>query len=122
MDRSRRVLGAVAGPAVLTLLRIRDPRVRGLALGSVSHGIGTGRLLHDDETQGAFSQDARNWLAQHGYDEAMGARPMARLIQEQIKRPLAEELLFGKLTKGGRILVSAADEGLKLDIEEAALV
>jgi len=49
------VLGAVAGPTVLTLLRIRDPRVRGLALGSVSHGIGTGRLLHDDETQGAFS-------------------------------------------------------------------
>lgn len=49
------VLGAVAGPAVLTLLRIHDPRVRGLALGSVSHGIGTGRLLHDDETQGAFS-------------------------------------------------------------------
>lgn len=49
------VLGAVAGPAALTLLRIRDPRVRGLALGSVSHGIGTGRLLHDDETQGAFS-------------------------------------------------------------------
>ncbi|CAN5137903.1 LrgB family protein [soil metagenome] len=49
------VLGAVIGPAVLTLLRVRDPRVRGLALGSVSHGIGTGRLLHDDETQGAFS-------------------------------------------------------------------
>lgn len=49
------ILGAVAGPAVLTLLRVRDPRVRGLALGSVSHGIGTGRLLHDDETQGAFS-------------------------------------------------------------------
>lgn len=49
------VLGAVAGPSVLTLLRIRDPRVRGLALGSVSHGIGTARLLHDDPTQGAFS-------------------------------------------------------------------
>lgn len=49
------ILGAVAGPTVLTLLRIRDPRARGLALGSVSHGIGTGRLLHDDETQGAFS-------------------------------------------------------------------
>lgn len=49
------VLGAVAGPAVLTLLRVRDPRVRGLALGSVSHGIGTARLLHDDATQGAFS-------------------------------------------------------------------
>ncbi len=49
------ILGAVAGPAVLDLLRIRDPRARGIALGSVSHGIGTGRLLHDDETQGAFS-------------------------------------------------------------------
>lgn len=49
------VLGAVIGPAVLTLLRVHDPRVRGLALGSVSHGVGTGRLLHDDETQGAFS-------------------------------------------------------------------
>ncbi len=49
------VLGAVIGPGVLTLLRVRDPRVRGVALGSVSHGIGTGRLLHDDETQGAFS-------------------------------------------------------------------
>jgi putative effector of murein hydrolase len=49
------VLGAVVGPAVLTLLRVRDPRVRGLALGAVSHGVGTGRLLHDDETQGAFS-------------------------------------------------------------------
>ena len=49
------ILGAVAGPSVLTLLRVRDPRARGLAVGAVSHGIGTGRLLHDDETQGAFS-------------------------------------------------------------------
>lgn len=49
------VLGAVIGPAVLTLLRVRDPRVRGLALGSVSHGVSTARLLHDDETQGAFA-------------------------------------------------------------------
>lgn len=69
-----------------------------------------------------FSDDARRWLAEHGYDEAMGARPMARLIQEQIKRPLAEELLFGKLTKGGRIQVEATEDGLKLDIDEAALV
>lgn len=49
------LVGAVAGPAVLTLLRIRDARARGLALGAVSHGIGTSRLLHDDERQGAFS-------------------------------------------------------------------
>jgi putative effector of murein hydrolase len=48
-------LGAVAGPAVLTLLRIRDPHARGLALGSVSHGIGTSRALHDDPVEGAFA-------------------------------------------------------------------
>lgn len=48
-------LGAVAGPAVLTLLRIRDHRARGLALGAVSHGIGTSRALHDDPAEGAFA-------------------------------------------------------------------
>ncbi len=45
---------------------------------------------------------AKEWLAEHGYDEKMGARPMARLIQETIKKPLAEEILFGKLASGGR--------------------
>ena len=45
---------------------------------------------------------AKGWLAEHGYDEKMGARPMARLIQESIKKPLAEEILFGKLANGGR--------------------
>jgi ATP-dependent Clp protease ATP-binding subunit ClpA len=54
---------------------------------------------------------ARGWLAEHGYDPKMGARPMARLIQEQIKRPLAEELLFGKLADGGQVLVSVAEDG-----------
>ena len=48
------ILGAVAGPQVLTLLRVRDPRARGVAVGAVSHGIGTARLLHDDEVEGAF--------------------------------------------------------------------
>ena len=66
-----------------------------------------------------FDEAARAWLVDNGYDEAMGARPMARLIQEQIKRPLAEELLFGKLSKGGQIRVSANDEGLQLEIEDA---
>ncbi len=46
---------------------------------------------------------ARSWLVEHGYDKAMGARPMARLIQDQIKKPLAEELLFGKLRAGGHV-------------------
>ncbi len=68
-----------------------------------------------------FDASAKAWLAEHGYDEQMGARPMARLIQEQVKRPLAEELLFGKLSKGGgRIRVSAGAEGLLLDLEEKA--
>ncbi|GAB2873027.1 LrgB family protein [Nocardioides pacificus] len=49
------VLGAIAGPAVLTLLRIRDPRARGLAMGASAHGIGTSRSLADDETEGAFA-------------------------------------------------------------------
>ena len=60
---------------------------------------------------------AKLWLADKGYDPKMGARPMARVIQEQIKRPLAEELLFGKLTNGGKVFVRLVDEGLKFDIE-----
>jgi ATP-dependent Clp protease ATP-binding subunit ClpA len=52
---------------------------------------------------------ARNWIAERGYDPKMGARPMARLISEQIKRPLAEELLFGELAEGGHVRVSVGD-------------
>ncbi|RFD45816.1 ATP-dependent Clp protease ATP-binding subunit ClpA, partial [Vibrio parahaemolyticus 3631] len=52
------------------------------------------------------SQDARHWLAHKGYDEAMGARPMGRVIQEQLKKPLANELLFGSLVDGGTVKVS----------------
>ena len=48
---------------------------------------------------------ARSWLAEKGHDPKMGARPMARLMQEQIKRPLAEELLFGKLVAGGTVKI-----------------
>jgi ATP-dependent Clp protease ATP-binding subunit ClpA len=61
---------------------------------------------------------AREWLAVHGYDKKMGARPMARLIQEQIKRPLAEELLFGKLNKGGHVLITVEEGKLKFAMEE----
>ena len=50
---------------------------------------------------------ARKWIAKHGHDPTMGARPMARLIQEKVKKPLADELLFGKLVHGGQIKVSA---------------
>lgn len=62
--------------------------------------------------------EARTWLAENGYDKNMGARPMARLIQEQIKKPLAEELLFGKLSNGGRVKVTADKGKLKFLIED----
>jgi ATP-dependent Clp protease ATP-binding subunit ClpA len=64
--------------------------------------------------------DARAWIAKRGYDPKMGARPMARVIQEHIKRPLAEELLFGKLERGGHAFVSVGpDEQLKIETRSA---
>lgn len=63
--------------------------------------------------------DARAWLAKNGYDKTMGARPMARLIQEQIKKPLAEELLFGKLSNGGHVRVTAVRGKIKFLIDES---
>ncbi|MEM6603328.1 MAG: ATP-dependent Clp protease ATP-binding subunit ClpA [Pseudomonadota bacterium] len=54
----------------------------------------------------SLSDDATRWLADKGYDKAMGARPLSRLIQEKIKKPLADELLFGKLNKGGSVSVA----------------
>jgi len=60
---------------------------------------------------------ARRWIAEKGYDPKMGARPMARTIQEHIKRPLAEELLFGRLVGGGHVRVSVAAGGEGLEFE-----
>ena len=78
-----------------------------------------GVALHIDE-------DARQWIAKRGYDPKMGARPMARVIQEFIKRPLAEELLFGRLEHGGHAFVSVGPDGqLKVETrssEEPALL
>jgi ATP-dependent Clp protease ATP-binding subunit ClpA len=60
-----------------------------------------------------LADEARDWLIEHGYDEAMGARPMARLIQSTIKTPLADDVLFGRLKNGGavRVIVQKADDG-----------
>jgi ATP-dependent Clp protease ATP-binding subunit ClpA len=64
--------------------------------------------------------DARGWIAKRGYDPKMGARPMARVIQEHIKRPLAEELLFGQLEKGGQAFVRVGPDGeLKIETRSA---
>ncbi|EOC1317465.1 ATP-dependent Clp protease ATP-binding subunit ClpA [Cronobacter turicensis] len=60
------------------------------------------------------TQEARDWLAEKGYDRAMGARPMTRVIQDNLKKPLANELLFGSLMDGGQVAVALDKEGDKL--------
>ncbi|WP_370302675.1 ATP-dependent Clp protease ATP-binding subunit ClpA [Pseudooceanicola sp.] len=64
-----------------------------------------------------LTKPAAEWLADKGYDDRMGARPLGRVIQENLKKPLAEELLFGKLTKGGVVKVGVKDDKLSLSIE-----
>jgi ATP-dependent Clp protease ATP-binding subunit ClpA len=68
-----------------------------------------------------LSSAAKEWLAERGYDRLYGARPLARVIQEHIKRPLAEELLFGKLAKGGAVKVTLKDNKLEFQFIEAAV-
>jgi ATP-dependent Clp protease ATP-binding subunit ClpA len=65
-----------------------------------------------------LTKPAAEWLADKGYDDRMGARPLGRVIQEHIKKPLAEELLFGKLAKGGNVQVGVKDGQIDLRIEE----
>lgn len=64
-------------------------------------------------------EPAKLWLAERGYDEKMGARPMARLIQESLKKPLAEQILFGELSEGGAVHVSVVNGELSFDYEPA---
>jgi ATP-dependent Clp protease ATP-binding subunit ClpA len=76
--------------------------------------------LGDRDITIELSEEATKWLIEHGYDQQMGARPMARLIQETIKKPLADEVLFGKLKAGGhvRVVVTKDEEGVdKLGFE-----
>ena len=68
----------------------------------------------------SVDEPARRWIAKKGYDPKMGARPMARIIQEHIKRPLAEELLFGKLVDGGSVEVTVSEDGEKLELDMRA--
>jgi ATP-dependent Clp protease ATP-binding subunit ClpA len=67
-----------------------------------------------------LSSAAKEWLAERGYDRLYGARPLARVIQEYIKKPLAEELLFGKLVKGGAVKVALKDSKLDFEFAEAS--
>ena len=72
--------------------------------------------LMDRNVQIDLSPAAAVWLAEKGYDDKMGARPLARVIQESIKKPLAEELLFGKLMKGGVVKVNVKDDKIELEV------
>jgi ATP-dependent Clp protease ATP-binding subunit ClpA len=69
--------------------------------------------LADRDVTIELSDEASDWLIKHGYDEQMGARPMARVIQEHIKKPLADEVLFGRLKTGGhvRVILTKDEEG-----------
>lgn len=79
--------------------------------------------LDDKKVQLEVSDEARVWLADNGYDEKMGARPMQRLIQNRIKKDLAEDILFGKLSSGGGVVhVTVEDGDLSLVIEEPETV
>lgn len=73
--------------------------------------------LADRNVTFELGDDAVKWLADKGYDSQMGARPLGRIIQEHIKRPLADEVLFGKLKKGGMVKVSVSEDGNGLLLE-----
>ena len=76
--------------------------------------------LDDRQVEILLTDAAREWLAEKGYSTEYGARPLARVIQESIKKPLAEELLFGRLAKGGTVEVDAGEDGLTFAYPEPA--
>jgi ATP-dependent Clp protease ATP-binding subunit ClpA len=78
--------------------------------------------LQDRNVTLDVEDSARLWLAEHGYDPKMGARPMGRVIQQSIKKPLAEELLFGQLSHGGHIIIRAESDELTFEIEAKVCV
>ena len=76
--------------------------------------------LQEKDVVLSATAEAREWLARNGFDPQMGARPMARVIQEKIKRPLADEVLFGKLMDGGKVSVDVRDDELVIETEGTA--
>ncbi|MEO8332955.1 MAG: AAA family ATPase, partial [Gallionella sp.] len=78
--------------------------------------------LHEKKVEVVFTDALKDYLAKTGFDPLMGARPMARLIQDTIRSALADELLFGKLANGGKVTVDVdADDKVKLDFAEEAV-
>ncbi|MBI5919751.1 MAG: ATP-dependent Clp protease ATP-binding subunit ClpA [Nitrosomonadales bacterium] len=77
--------------------------------------------LHEKKVEAIFTDALKDHLAEHGFDPLMGARPMARLIQDTIRSALADELLFGRLANGGKVTVDAKDGKVGLSFEEEAV-
>ncbi|MCJ8321668.1 MAG: ATP-dependent Clp protease ATP-binding subunit ClpA [Colwellia sp.] len=73
--------------------------------------------LDDKGVSLELTKEAKKWLVEHGYDKSMGARPMSRLIQEHLKKPLANELLFGDLTQGGAVKVGVRKGEIVINVE-----
>jgi ATP-dependent Clp protease ATP-binding subunit ClpA len=77
--------------------------------------------LNEKKVEALFTENLKKYLAKNGFDPQMGARPMARLIQDTIRRALADELLFGKLANGGRVTIDVDDKGeVMLEIAQSA--
>ena len=77
--------------------------------------------LHEKKVEVVFTDALKDYLGKHGFDPKMGARPMARLIQDTIRSALADELLFGKLANGGKVTVDVTDDKVGLEFEEEAV-
>ena len=75
--------------------------------------------LADRKVNIELTDEARDWLSKRGYDPSFGARPLARVIQDKIKKPLAEELLFGKLANGGTVQVELKKDKLAFTYPKA---
>ena len=76
--------------------------------------------LHEKKVDAVFSPALRSYLAKHGFDPLMGARPMQRIIQDTVRKALADELLFGRLANGGSVVVDIDNEGkVSLDIQSS---
>lgn len=74
-------------------------------------------ILHEKEIELNVDKDAIEWFAKNGYDEKMGARPLRRLIDEKLKKPLSSEILFGRLENGGKVNVSTTKDGISYNFE-----
>ncbi|TMG97185.1 MAG: ATP-dependent Clp protease ATP-binding subunit ClpA, partial [Betaproteobacteria bacterium] len=76
--------------------------------------------LHEKKVEASFTLKLKEFLAKKGFDPQMGARPMSRLIQDTIRKALADELLFGRLTNGGKVTIDIGiDDKIRLDFDEA---